>query len=111
MSNFQSVILDCDPVNWSSVAKKHPGLDVHKEILSTTIALCNSHLFSSLNNRLLVLAGSAKLETKKFKNDSDARNITGSLEQFFRNSLLDANCEASSHYSAAISLSICGESI
>ena len=111
MNSFQSVIIDCNSLNWGRAISHYPEIDVHKEVFAAAIAFANSHLFSSLNNRLLVLAGGINSTNKKFKHDPSKNDFIASLETFFRQSLTEhaGYVEAqSSQYSAAISLSICG---
>jgi len=111
MNSFQSVIIDCNSLNWGRAISHYPEIDVHKEVFAAAIAFANSHLFSSLNNRLLVLAGGINSTNKKFKHDPSKNDFIASLETFFRQSLTEhAGYEEaqSSQYSAAISLSICG---
>ncbi|KAF7636890.1 hypothetical protein Mgra_00003629 [Meloidogyne graminicola] len=113
MSNFASVIVDCNSINWGTLISKNHETNIIEDIFSAIIALCNTHLFLSTNNKLLVLAGGAKLTNKKFvevgKNQT-TNDFAKSLEIFLRKKLEEhANYDepASSQYSAAISLSIC----
>jgi len=114
MSSFTSVIVDCDSTNWGMLISKYPETNVLEDIFSAVIALCNTHLFLSTNNKLLVLAGGAKLANKKFQEvetDKTALDFAKSLEIFLRKKLEEnVNYEepAPSQYSGAISLSICG---
>jgi hypothetical protein len=117
MSNFTSVIVDCNSINWGKLISKYSDTNIIEDIFSAIIALCNTHLFLSTNNKLLVLAGGAKLVNKKFKEveanqqTSSTIDFAKSLEIFFRKKLEEhANYvePLSSQYSAAISLSICG---
>lgn len=116
MSSFLSIIIDCNPLDWSSVISTNPGIDIYEQIISTIIAVSNSHLFASLNNRLLVIPGRANLDNKKFSNDqyfhesNEIPSFIKSLENFLRETIMnDCNYQwpINSQYSAAISLSIC----
>ncbi|CAK5077057.1 unnamed protein product [Meloidogyne enterolobii] len=113
MSSFTSVIVDCDSTNWGMLISKYPETNVLEDIFSAVIALCNTHLFLSTNNKLLVLAGGAKLANKKFQEvetNKTALDFAKSLEIFLRKKLEEnVNYEepVSSQYSGAISLSIC----
>ena len=120
--SFLSVILDCHQFDWGSTLAKYKESgpeNVHKEILKSTIALCNSHLFSSLNNQLILLAaGTSAQKRKKFIYESDGnqekqQKFTESIEKYILDILStnpsDENEEStSSHYAGPISLSICG---
>jgi hypothetical protein len=112
MSNFQSVIIDCNPSNWCSIISN--GKDAYKEIIQSIIAFSNSRLFSSLNNRLLVIAaGGMEQVTAKFKYEqNEGTNFTKQIENFLYDMLTRQNNSfenpSNLPYSAAISLSICG---
>ncbi|KAL7078250.1 hypothetical protein ACQ4LE_002206 [Meloidogyne hapla] len=112
MSSFSSLIVDCNSTNWGMLISKCPETNVLEDIFSAVIALCNTHLFLSTNNKLLVLAGGAKLANKKFQEEAKQTSLdfAKSLEIFLRKKLeehVNYDEPASSQYSGAISLSIC----
>jgi hypothetical protein len=121
--SFLSVILDCNQFDWGTTLAKYKesaGVqqNVHKEILKATIALCNLHLFSSLNNQLILLAaGTTAQKRKKFiyesadGNQERQQKFTESIEKYILDVLSNPNDDeesTSSHYAGPISLSICG---
>ncbi|KAI1721197.1 transcription factor tfb4 domain-containing protein [Ditylenchus destructor] len=116
--SFLSVIVDCNVANWGQYLDKFPN-DAEKKfqnILSSVAAFCNAHMLSSLNNRLILLAGGMKDKNKKlFSNELDfspTTNAIQAVEASLRDAILKStNTEdpstTSSCYGAAVALSIC----
>lgn len=115
--SFLSLIVDCNPCNWGAFLEQKNDTEVFQHILSAIISFCNTHLVSSINNRLLLLAGGVKNHKKKLfssTNCTDLGNAIHKIQASIRNILLELandseNVSSFSNYAAAISLSICGK--
>lgn len=114
--SFLSIIVDCNPCNWGAFLERENSAETFQHVLSAIIAFCNAHIVSSVNNRLLLLAGGIKNHEKKLfssTNCSDMGNAIHEIQLSLRNILSQVvndteNVSAFSCYAAAISLSICG---
>ncbi|KAL3116073.1 hypothetical protein niasHT_007373 [Heterodera trifolii] len=112
-NSFLCVIFDCNAYNWGCVVAER-GVSTLNETVSALIALCNAHNFSSLGNRLLLLAKGAKQQEKKlFTNEritaKELTNFGPAIEEIIHQ-ILAKNVsaeESPSNLSSALSLSIC----
>lgn len=113
--SFLSLIVDCNPCNWGAFLEHENTTETFQHVLSAIISFCNTHLVSSINNRLLLLAGGVKNHKKLFSstNCTDMGNAIHKIQTSLRNILSQVandseNVSSFSSYAAAISLSICG---
>uniref|UniRef100_A0A914HCH1 Large ribosomal subunit protein eL22 n=1 Tax=Globodera rostochiensis TaxID=31243 RepID=A0A914HCH1_GLORO len=113
--SFLCVIIDCNAYNWGNVVAEH-GVSVLNEAIAALIALCNAHIFSSLGNRLLLLAeGVGRRDKKLFTNErmdtNDLTNFGPTMEGIIHQ-ILAKNAVSTEpnpyNLSNSLSLSICG---
>lgn len=122
MTSFLSIIIDCNAYNWGLAASKY-GPSTVGDVIAAIAALCNAQIFTSLSNRLLLIAeGIEKKEKKLFTNervkrnrnaDGEDENFSATIEELLRRALL-TNADTSKNgttdnFSSSVSLSICGK--
>lgn len=115
MSSVSVLILDCNACNWGLLWEKWSKKnDIIKRLIASVTVYVNTHLSTSVNSNLIIIAAGTPLENQIIFSSEAAQkspNITEQIDTAIRNALkadvASPDTFVHTNYASAVSAGIC----